>query len=76
MPCSVLTMLMTPAFGVCFGVVGRGGRNGGPGRPGGDFGRLGGAFGIPAIEFNQMNKMPLKFQNIKTASKMILPKLL
>lgn len=42
-------MLITPAFGACFGVVGNGGRIGGDGRPGGDFGRLGGAFGIPKL---------------------------
>lgn len=42
-------MLITPAFGVCFGVVGNGGRTGGDGRAGGDFGRLGGAFGIPKL---------------------------
>lgn len=42
-------MLITPAFGACFGVVGKGGRFGGCGRPGGDFGRDGGAFGIPKL---------------------------
>lgn len=39
---------MTPAFGVCFGVVGNGGRFGGGGRVG-DFGRQGGALGIPKL---------------------------
>lgn len=44
-------MLITPAFGVCFGVVadGIGGRDGGCGRVGGVFGRIGGTFGIPRL---------------------------
>lgn len=48
-PWSVLTILITPALGACFGVVGRGGLIGGPGLAGGDFGRHGGAFGIPRL---------------------------
>lgn len=42
---------MTPAFGagVCFGVVGNGGRFGGCGLAGGDFGRIGGTLGIPKL---------------------------
>lgn len=42
-------MLITPAFGACFGVVGNGGREGGIGRAGGDFGRIGGTFGMPKL---------------------------
>lgn len=41
-------MLITPALGACFGVVGRGGLVGGAGLAG-DFGRHGGAFGIPKL---------------------------
>lgn len=43
------TILITPAFGVCFGVVGSGGLTGGCGRAGGDFGRLGGIRGMPKL---------------------------
>lgn len=42
-------MLITPAFGVCFGVVGSGGRTGGCGLAGGDFGRHGAIRGIPKL---------------------------
>lgn len=41
--------LMTPAFGVCLGDLGNGGRVGGPGRAGGVFDLFAGTFGIPRL---------------------------
>lgn len=41
--------LMTPAFGVCLGDLGNGGRVGGPGRAGGVFDLFAGTFGMPRL---------------------------
>lgn len=40
---------MTPAFGICLGDFGSGGRVGGPGRTGGFFDLFDGTFGIPKL---------------------------